>query len=81
MKKTVWITLGVALVLVTLIAEALNYFAGIHVVMIVRISLVLGITMIASVFVGTSLLLGKLEQERPLSGTVRDTLGADKKEG
>ena len=37
--------------------------------------------MIASVFVGTSLLLGKLEQERPLSGTVRDTLGADKKEG
>lgn len=80
MKKTVWITFGVALVLVNLVAEALNYFSGIYVVMIVRISLVLGITMIASVFVGSSMLLGKLEQERPLSGRVRDTLGADKKE-
>jgi len=80
MKKTVWITFGVALVLVNLVAEALNYFSGIYVVMIVRISLVLGVTMIASVFVGSSMLLGKLEEERPLSGRVRDTLGADKKE-
>jgi hypothetical protein len=38
----------------------------------------MGITAIASVFTGAILLIGKLEEEKPLSGHVSDTLGADK---
>jgi len=47
--------------------------------MLFRIALVMGITVIASVFVGAMLLIGTLEEEKPLSGHVSDTLGADKK--
>lgn len=78
MKKAVWITFFVSLVLVNLIAEGVYYFSGFNIVMFFRITLVLGITAIASIFVGAILLIGKLEQEKPLSGQVRDTLGADK---
>ncbi len=78
MKKAVWITFFVSLVLVNLIAEGVYYFSGFNIVMFFRITLVLGITAIASIFVGAILLIGKLEQEKPLSGHVRDTLGADK---
>jgi len=78
MKKAVWITLIVSLVLVNLIAEAVFYFSGTYINMIFRISLVMGITAIASVFTGAILLIGKLEEEKPLSGHVSDTLGADK---
>lgn len=81
MKKAVWITFFLALVLVNVIAELVYYFSGVYIVMIFRISLVLGITVIASIFVGTMLLVGKLEQEKPLSGNVKDTLGADKATG
>ena len=80
MNKTVWITFIVALVLVNLIAELVYYFSGFNIVMFFRITLVLGITVIASIFVGSIMLIGKLEQEKPLSGNVKDTLGADKKE-
>jgi hypothetical protein len=79
-KKAVWIAFAAALVLVNGVAELLFYFTGFNIVMLHRISLILGITMIASIFVGTILLIGKLEEERPLSGRVKDTLGADKKE-
>lgn len=78
MKKAVWITFFASLVLVNLIAELVFYFSGFNIVMFFRITLVLGITVIASIFVGAILLIGKLEQEKPLSGHVRDTLGADK---
>lgn len=81
MKKAVWITFFLSLVLVNVIAELVYYFSGVYIVMIFRISLVLGITVIASVFVGTMLLVSKLEQEKPLSGNVKDTLGADKAVG
>jgi len=80
MNKAVWITFAVSLVLVNVIAELVYYFTGFNIVMIFRITLILGITVIASVFVGSILLIGKLEQERPLSGNVKDTLGADKKQ-
>lgn len=79
MKKAVWITFGISLVLVNVIAELVYYFSGFYIVMIFRVTLILGITMIASIFVGSILLIGKLEQERPLSGNVKDTIGADKK--
>lgn len=80
MNKAVWITFLIAVVAVNGIAELVYYFSGFNIVMFFRITLILGITAIASVFVGSIMLVGKLEQERPLSGNVRDTLGADKKE-
>lgn len=69
----------VALVVVNVAAELAFYFGGVHIAMFYRIVLVTGITVIAAVFVGAILLIGKLEEEKPLSGRVNDTLGADKK--
>jgi len=79
MKHAVWITLRVALVVVNVAAELAFYFSGVYIGMLFRIALVMGITIIASVFVGAMLLIGTLEEEKPLSGHVNDTLGADKK--
>ncbi|MDG1025470.1 MAG: hypothetical protein P8R01_05995 [Gammaproteobacteria bacterium] len=79
MKHAVWITLLVALVVVNVAAELAFYFSGVYIGMLFRIALVMGITIIASVFVGAMLLIGTLEEEKPLSGHVSDTLGADKK--
>lgn len=79
MKHAVWITFVVSLVLVNIIAEAVFYFSGVEIVMFFRIILVFGITIIAAIFVGTIMLIGVLEKEKPLSGHVSDTLGSDKK--
>ncbi|MDG2337310.1 MAG: hypothetical protein P8N94_04890 [Gammaproteobacteria bacterium] len=79
MKHAVWITLLVALVVVNVAAELAFYFSGVYIGILFRIALVMGITIIASVFVGAMLLIGTLEEEKPLSGHVSDTLGADKK--
>jgi len=79
MKNAVWITLLIALVVVNIAAELMFYFGGVYVAMFYRIVLVTSITLIAAVFVGASLLVGALEGEKPLSGHVSDTLGADKK--
>ena len=79
MKNAVWITLLVALILVNVAAELVYYFSGVYIAMFYRIVLVTGITVVAAVFVGAMLLVGVLEGEKPLSGHVSDTLGADKK--
>ena len=79
MNKAVWITFAVALVVVNLFAEGIDYYAGVKIIMFYRIVMVLSITIVASVFVGAMTLISKLEEERPLSGNVRDTLGADRK--
>lgn len=79
MKHAVWITFIASLVLVNLIAEAVFYFSGVEIVMLFRIVLIFGITVIAAIFVGTVMLIKVLEKEKPLSGHVSDTLGADKK--
>ncbi len=79
MNKAVWITFAVALVVVNLFAEGIDYYAGVEIIMFYRLVIVLSITIVASVFVGAMTLIGKLEEERPLSGHVRDTLGADRK--
>lgn len=79
MKNTVWIVLGISLVLVNVAAELAFYFTGFNIVMIFRIALILGITTIAAIFVGANMLIDKLEEEKPLSGHVRDTIGADRK--
>ncbi len=79
MKHTVWITLLVAMVVVNVAAELAFYFGGVYIAMFYRIVLVTGITIIAAVFVGAILLIRALDAEKPLSGHVSDTLGADKK--
>lgn len=80
MKKAVWLSFGISLVLVNLIAEAVDYFTGQEIIMFFRITLVLGITIIATIFSGASALIGKLDEERPLSGHANDSLGVDKSE-
>ena len=80
MRKAVWTSFGVALILVNLIAEVGEYYTGIHVHMFLRIALIFGVTIGASVLAGATMLVSKMDQEVPLSGHVRDTLGADKKQ-
>lgn len=71
MKKAVWISFIVALVVVNALAEAMNYFADVQVAMIHRLAFVLSITVVAAVFAGSILLVGKLGAERPLSDRFR----------
>ena len=80
MKKIVWVTFGIALVLVNVIAEVGRYFTGIEVHMFLRIALIVGVTAGASVLGGAGILVSKLDEEKPLSGRARDTLGADRRE-
>jgi hypothetical protein len=79
MKHAVWITLLIAAIVVNIAAEVVFYFSDVYIAMFYRIVLITGITIISAVFVGAILLVGVLEGEKPLSGNVRDTLGADKK--
>ena len=79
MKHAVWITLLIATVVVNVAAELVLYFSDVTIAMFYRIVLITGITTISAVFVGAILLVRVLEGEKPLSGNVRDTLGADKK--
>jgi hypothetical protein len=79
MKHAVWITLLIAAIVVNIAAELVFYLGDVYIAMFYRIVLITGITIISAVFVGAILLVGVLEGEKPLSGNVRDTLGADKK--
>jgi hypothetical protein len=47
--------------------------------MFFRIALIVGVTLGATVLGGTFKLIDVLDQEKPLAGTVKDTLGADRK--
>jgi hypothetical protein len=78
MQKAIWISFALALVVVNALAEAVYYFADLYIAMVYRITMVLGITMITAIFVGAMMLIGKLEEEVPLSGHTSDTLGPDK---
>ncbi|MCG8414729.1 MAG: hypothetical protein MI746_10975 [Pseudomonadales bacterium] len=79
MKKIVWISFGIALILVNAIAEIGEYFTGIEIHMFLRIAIIVGITMGSFVLGGASVLINTMDKEKPLAGTVRDTLGADRK--
>lgn len=79
MRKTVWISFGIALVLVNGIAEIGYYYTGIEIHMFLRVAIIFAVTMGAFVFSGTFALLNAMDSEKPLAGTVRDTLGADRK--
>ena len=71
MRKAVWISFIVALVVVNALAEAMHYFADVEVAMIHRLAFVLSITVVAAVFAGSILLVSKLGAERPLSNRFR----------
>lgn len=74
MKKAVWISFFVSLVLVNLIAWLVEYFTGFYIVMIFRVTLILGISAITAIFAGSYLLISKFEQEKPLTGTDEHSL-------
>lgn len=74
MRKTVWIAFGIALVLVNLFAWLAEQFTGFNIPMILRLTLVLGITIGTIVFAGAFALIDKLDQEKPLTGYHHDTL-------
>ncbi len=78
LRNIVWITFGVALVLVNLIAEVGYRITGIEIHMMLRIMLIIGVTLGATVLGGAAVLIRNLDQEKSLSGNVHDTLGADR---
>jgi|APSaa5957512535_1039671.scaffolds.fasta_scaffold53859_2 hypothetical protein len=80
MRKAVWISFAIALILVNLISEVGEYYTGIHVHMFLRIALVFAVTIAAYILAGATILVAKLDEEVPLSGHVRNTLGADRKQ-
>ena len=47
--------------------------------MFLRIAIIIGVTFGAFIFSGSTHLIDQLEKEKPLSGHVSDTLGADRK--
>lgn len=71
MKKTVWLTLVIALVLVNAVSWVGYQITGIYVPMILRLMMVLGLTIMASVFTAAFLLVNKLEEEVPLTAKRR----------
>ena len=78
MRNAVWLSFGIALVLVNAIAEIGQYFTGIEIHMFLRISIIFGVTMGTFVFSGTFALISALDEEKPLAGSARDTLGTDR---
>ena len=74
MKKIIWITFGVAIVGVNLVAWLTELATGFHIVMIFRVTLILGITMITTIFTGAFFLVGKFEDEKPLTGYIDNTV-------
>lgn len=79
MRTAVWSSFGISLVLVNVIAEVGTYYTGIQVHMFLRLALVVGVTAGCAIIAGSVILVHKLEEEKPLSGHVRDTLGPDRK--
>jgi hypothetical protein len=80
MKKAVWIAFAAAIVGVNLAAEAVEYLTDTAIVAYLRVMLIMGILFISMVFLGALTLVRAAEQEKPLAGTVSNTLGADKRE-
>ncbi|MEX2130560.1 MAG: hypothetical protein WD772_03670 [Pseudohongiellaceae bacterium] len=80
MKKTVWLTLFIALAAVNLAAWLVERYTGFYIVMMFRLALVFGITAIASIFVGAMMLVKTMEQEKPLSDPARQSSQGNKKQ-
>lgn len=80
MKKAVWIAFGVSIVLVNLAAWLVNQLTGVEIIMFFRVTLILGITLITTIFAGSFVLINKMDEERPLTGHATDSVGSDKSE-
>ena len=80
MAKFVWTTMFVALITMIAIAEIGENMTGIHIPWVMRLSIVLGVTVGYSFLKLTFNLITEMEQEKPLAGTVRNTLGPDRKQ-
>ncbi len=78
MKKAIWIAFGVAIIIVTGTAESVEYFTDTNINLLIRVLLIMGLLLVAMVFLGAIALIGIIETEKPLAGTVNNTLGADK---
>lgn len=78
MKKAVWIAFAAAIIVVNAAAEAVEYFTDTDIVPYFRVMLIMGIVFISLVFLGALALVGVFETEKPLAGSVNNTLGADK---
>ena len=74
MKKTVWISFIVSLVLINGFAWLMQQYSGFTTPMVLRLVMVLGITIGSIVFAGAFALVNKFEEERPLTGHVNDSL-------
>ena len=79
MAKFVWTTMFVALITMIAIAEIGEKITGIHIPWVMRLSIVLGVTVGYSFLKLTFNLITEMETEKPLAGTVRNTLGPDRK--
>jgi hypothetical protein len=78
MKKAVWIAFGAAIVGVNAAAEAVEFFTDTELVAYFRVMLIMGVLFITMVFLGAYALVSAAEEEKPLAGSVHNTLGADK---
>jgi hypothetical protein len=70
----------VALITMIAIAEVGEKITGIHIPWVMRLSIVLGVTVGYSFLKLTLNLITEMETEKPLAGTVRNTLGPDRKQ-
>jgi fatty acid desaturase len=75
MKKRIWITLILALVIINGLAELVTLYSGLFFPYILRVTLVLGIVMIVMVFTGAYQLISTIEEEKPLGGDAITTVG------
>ena len=78
MAKYVWKTCFVALITMIAIAEVGERLTGIHIPWVMRLSIVLGMTVGMAFLKSTLNLVTAMEGEKPLAGTVRNTLGPDR---
>ena len=74
MKKIIWITFGAAIIIVNLVAWITEMATGFHIAMLFRLTLILGITLITTIFTGAFFLVSKFEEERPLTGYIDNTV-------
>lgn len=77
MKKTVWITFFVSLVAVNIAAWLTARYTGFNIAMPFRLALVMGITVITTVFAGAMELVRNLDKEQPLTREPRKQTETD----
>lgn len=65
MKKVVWISFIIALLVVNALAMLADYVGGVYIAMPYRLATVLAITMITSVFASAWMLINKADEEVP----------------